>query len=112
MGTPTPIPVPDPVYMDGASEKTTWPKGNVARYIPVPASDSIEISWERETGFYLTVSDFSANQFATYCDMCWDMGFTLQYEKGDTYFRAKNSAGYYLSLSYKRNAMSVKLEKD
>ena len=28
MGTPTPIPVPDPVYMDGASELTTWPNGS------------------------------------------------------------------------------------
>ena len=112
MGTPTPVPVPEPVYMEGASEKTTWPKGNIARFIPVPASDAIEISWERSNGFYLEVKDFSAEQFSAYCDMCWEMGFTLQYEKGDKYFRADNPAGYHLSLSYKNNEMSVRLEEN
>ena len=111
MGTPTPPPVPDPVYMEGASEKTTWPKAAIARYIPVPASDDIEISWERETGFYLEVKDFSKVNFAVYCDMCWDMGFTLNYEKGDSYFRAGHAAGFSLSLSYRGSTMSVRLEK-
>ena len=89
----------------------TSAKANIARYIPIPASESIDISWERETGFYLEVKNFSHEQFTTYCNLCWDMGFTLQYEKGEKYFRADNMAGYHLSLSHSGSTMSVRLEK-
>ncbi len=112
MGTPTPIPPLEPVYMEGASEKTTWPKANIARLIPIPASDKIVISWERESGFYLEVRNFSKELFATYCEMCWDMGFNLHYEKGDTYFRADNQEGLHLSLSFSGSTMSVRMDDE
>ena len=113
MESPTPLPVPDQLYMEGATEKTTWPRGAVGRMLPVPASEDISISWEKETGCYVHVKGFSQEQFNTHCDLCWDMGFTLRYERSVKYYQAENAGRYRLTLSYRPDdqEMTVSLKK-
>ncbi len=111
-GIETPTPVPTPVaIVEDATQNPNWPKSEIAKMIPVPGTTNIDISWERESGFYLEVKGYSPNSFKAYSNACWDKGFTLDYEKGDTYFRAYHPDGFYLNLSFRGNVMSVRLEK-
>ena len=108
--TPTPIPTPVAILAEG-DQNPSWPKSEIAKLIPTPGQDNIDISWDRETGFYLDVKGYTPNEFKIYSNACWDKGFTLNYERGDSYFRAYHPDGYYLDLKFNNNKMSVKLEK-
>lgn len=81
----------------------SWPKSEIASSIPIPASTFGSISWEDESGFVIYVGETSKEDYALYVDACYEAGFTIDYQKGDDYFRANNVNGYYLNVDYEGN---------
>ena len=79
----------------------TWPVSDIAKLIPVPDSTLGRIEWERSGGFCLYVGNIPYEQYKAYVDECVARGFTVDYSRGDDYFHAKNSKGYYVDIDYK-----------
>lgn len=89
-----------------------WPTSEIANVVPVPQSTIGTISRESSDGFYVYVGDTSKDAYTAYVDECVAKGFTVDYEKGDTYYRANNETGYHLSLSYQgNNVMTIEIKK-
>lgn len=81
----------------------SWPKSEIADSVPVPESNIGMISWENENGFVIYVGETSKEAYDGYVDRCYDAGFTIEYSKGDDYFRGINEDGYHLNVSYEWN---------
>ncbi|MBR1703360.1 MAG: zinc-ribbon domain-containing protein [Lachnospiraceae bacterium] len=96
--------------MDG--KEFTWPKNDIAKLIPHPQSNVGKIEWERDDGFVIYVANTTKEDFVAYAESCADAGFTVNYNKGDTYYSADNSDGYHVDLKYEGNStMSVRIDK-
>ena len=92
----------------------TWPEHGIGKDIPKPDKDPLigEISWEREDGFCLYVSDMSKDDFVTYSNACYDAGFSTDYHKTDETYQADNTDGYHLYLKLEEgNVMFVRVDK-
>ena len=102
----------DLFYHDSAEELTIqlqepiimgelkWPTQGVASSFPVPESTVGKIEWEHSDSFLIYVGEMSIEDYNTYVSKCIDAGFDINYDKGDTYYRAENAEGYNLSLKY------------
>lgn len=91
-------------------ETLRWPNSEVAKLIPQPDSKLGKIEWEHEDSFYMYVGDTTLEQFAAYIDKCADAGFTVDYNRGDKYYYAYDSAGHYLSLTHEGfNTMAIRM---
>lgn len=77
-----------------------WPISEVAAILPEPSSNLGYIYWSEDYGFVMYVSETTLDEFAAYAEACEDCGFTLEPQKGDTYFYVWNEAGYDLALKY------------
>lgn len=99
------------VSIEGDFAEFSWPKSEIAGSIPVPKSSIGTISWESENGFVIYIGETSKEDYDDYVDQCYDAGFTIDYSKGDDYFRGINEAGYHLNLDYKWNqTMFVRMD--
>lgn len=98
------------IYYDFKSQKFSWgdengieiyqwAEGELANMIPKPNVPSVLCS-ENETGFGFTSYGASKDQFKEYVQACKDKGFTYDTSNSDTYYNAKNSEGYELSIHY------------
>lgn len=88
-----------------------WPKSDIAKRLPVPKSSYGNIYWEADYGFVIYLGNTSKKDFWAYADACYDAGFTVDYEKGDTYFRADDSEGYHVNVEYRGNdVMFIRLD--
>ena len=89
-----------------------WPTSGVAALLPVPKSTTGTIQSESSDRFYAYIGDTPIEEYNAYVDECSEKGFSVDYEKGDTYYRADNADGYHISLNYQGNSiMSVEIEK-
>lgn len=89
-----------------------WPKSEIAKRIPVPASSYGRFDWETDHGFSLDVGNTTKQDFSDYIDACIDAGFTVNYDRSDTYFEADDVEGYHVRISYNgNNIISIKAEK-
>ncbi len=89
----------------------SWPKSKIASSIPVPESNFGTVSWESENGFVIYVGETSKEDYNEYVDRCYDAGFTIDYSKGDDYFRGVNEDGYHLNVNYEGNqTMFVRMD--
>lgn len=95
------ITIKDSVEADFA--EFNWPKSEIAGAIPAPKSNFGTISWENENGFVIYVGETSKEDYDAYVDQCYDAGFTIDYFRGDDYFRGVNNAGYHLNVDYEWN---------
>jgi len=77
-----------------------WPNSEISALLPVPESNIGNISWEYSSGFAIYIGNTSKEKYNEYVNKCIENGFKVDYAKGDTYYRAYNPDGYYLSLSY------------
>jgi RNA polymerase subunit RPABC4/transcription elongation factor Spt4 len=82
-----------------------WPKSDLAALIPMPESDVGKVTSDSSNGFSLYVGQMSQEDFSEYTDACYDAGFSVDYSRGDTYFRAYDLDGNYLSVSYEGNSV-------
>ena len=78
-----------------------WPDSEIASLIPTPKSNIGKIYSESSEHLSIDVSNTTKEQFNGYIDECKKKGFTVDYNKSDGFYSAKNKDGYNISLFYK-----------
>lgn len=81
----------------------SWSDSDLAQMLPVPESAVGEIRRDDEKGFAAYIGNTSINAFNFYVKACGDKGFTVEADKSDKNFSAKNMDGYRLSIDYRGN---------
>lgn len=88
-----------------------WPAGAAGSQIPVPKSSIGKFSYEYDDSFFVYVGDTSRADYAEYVIACSELGFNVDYSKGDDYFYADNSEGWHVSIKYVgNNIMSIDID--
>ncbi len=88
-----------------------WPTSDVAKLIPVPKSNTGNISYEKSDKFFIYVGNTSISDYNEYVQACLEMGFDVDYDKGDKHYYAYNEQGYDLDVCYEgNNVMSVEID--
>lgn len=80
-----------------------WPSSDIAKRLPIPKSSYGRIYWEADYGFAIYLGNTTTEDFREYSEACYNAGFSVNYKKGDTYFRADDSEGYHVNLEYRGN---------
>lgn len=83
--------------------RISWPTSVLGQQVPAPKSTTGKFNYEYENHFSVYIGDTSKADFNQYMADCNAAGFSVNYDKGDTYYRAENAAGYYISLTYRGN---------
>ena len=81
----------------------TWSNSEMAQLLPVPDSTVGEIQKDDETGYSVYVGKMSKEAYADYVAFCEEKGFTIDADKQEKHFSAKNAESYKLSVEYKGN---------
>ncbi len=93
--------------------KIIWPISDIGKAVPEIKDCHGEIVYDIKDSFSLKIGNTTAEQYAEYVQTCIDSGFSVDYQKGDDYFRAKNADGYYVSLSFDGfSAMTIAARTD
>lgn len=82
-----------------------WPLSTAGGLLPIPESTTGEFSYEYEDSFFVYVAETSKDAYVAYVADCADSGFDVDYNKGDTYYYAKNADGWSISLRYEGNSV-------
>ena len=93
----------------------TWPSSTVGNMLPAPKSTTGKFSYEHDDSFFVYVGETSKADYDQYVADCSANGFNIDYDKGDTYYRADNAVGYHISLKYEGNnimAVEIKASKN
>lgn len=93
----------------------TWPSSAVGNMLPAPKSTTGKFSYEHDDSFFVYVGETSKADYDQYVADCSANGFNIDYDKGDTYYRADNADGYHISLKYEGNnimAVEIKASKN
>lgn len=102
------------IELDAPTEMGTlnWPKSEIARLLPMPKSTVGKVSTDTADGCYIYVGETSIDDFNAYADECSEQGFSVDYERGDKFYNAKDENGNKLSLSYQgNNVMVIQIRK-
>lgn len=102
------------IDLDAPMEMGTllWPTSGLAESLPVPESNVGIIKRESSDSLLVYVGDTSKADYDSYVSACSESGFSMDYEKGDTYYHAINAEGYFLSVQYEGfQRMSIELAK-
>ena len=102
------------ISLDAPMEMGTlqWPTSELVSYLPTPKSNIGVISTESSDKFFVYVGETPLEDYHAYVDECSASGFSVDYSKGDKFYRANNANGYSLSLNYQGcNVMSIEIEK-
>lgn len=81
----------------------TWSNSEMAQLLPAPDSTVGEIQKDNETGYSVYVGNMSKEAYADYVAFCEEKGFTIDADKQEKHFSAKNAESYKLSVEYKGN---------
>lgn len=84
-------------------ESITWPVSELGQHLPQPESTVGRYSYEYENHFFLYVGNTGKTDYDAYVAECMKKGFTIGYEKGDTYYRADDEDGCHVSIDYLGN---------
>lgn len=85
---------------DEALGELTWPDSNLAALVPRPKSTIGKIAWEYDDKINILVGEVTAEDYLTYVNECKDRGFSEIEQEETALFRATNSDGYRLDLSF------------
>lgn len=89
----------------------TWPSSTAGNLLPAPKSTTGKFSYEHDDSFFVYVGETSKADYDQYVADCSAIGFNVDYDKGDTYYRADNADGYHISLEYEgNNIMTVEIK--
>ncbi len=89
-----------------------WPNSDIAKLIPQPESLYGNISWQHDYGFVIYVGNTSLADYQKYVNSVYNIGFNVDYSKGDTYFWADNADGYHVNISYEGfNTMFLRIDE-
>ncbi len=92
-----------------AFEDIVWPGGTIGTAVPVPDSLKGKFSYEGDSGFFVYIGDTTREAYNDYVAKCSDAGFNVGYNKGDSFYQAKNEAGIDLRIEFEgNNTMTVK----
>lgn len=90
----------------------SWPASKAGNQLPVPESTVGKFSSEHDDDFFVYIGNTSKESYSNYVKACSEKGFTVDYDKGDDYYRAKNSEGWSVSIKYEGfNIMSIDIDK-
>lgn len=84
-------------------ETITWPDSKMAKLLPVPKSKIGKIYSDDEDGFSVYIGNTTIDDYNAYVKACEEKGFTVDAQKKDKTFSAKNADSYKLSVDYKGN---------
>lgn len=88
-----------------------WPTGTAGKLLPTPKSTVGKFEFEHDDSFCVYIGETSQEDYDEYIVACSDMGFNVDYDKGDIYYRADNADGYHVSIEYKgNNIMFVRID--
>lgn len=89
-----------------------WPQSDIAKKLPVPTSTCGRIEWEADYGFVIYIGNTTQKEYSDYVDACMNVGFTVDYKRGDDYFHAKDKNGYKVDIDYcGNNIMFVRIDE-
>ncbi len=92
-----------------AMSEITWPSSTLGQLIPVPKSLIGVFNYEHEKSFSVTVGETPIEDFKEYTEAVSAAGFSVDYSRGDTFYRADNPDGYHISVTYEgNNLMCIK----
>ncbi len=93
------------INLDSAMEMETitWPDSEMAKLLPVPKSTTGKIYSNDENSFSVYIGDTTIDDYKAYVKACEEKGFTVDVQKKDKTFSAKNADSYKLSVDYKGN---------
>lgn len=90
----------------------SWPKSEIAGLLPVPKSSVGNVSIDTTEQCCIYVGETPADVFNEYVDECSDYGFSVDYEREDKSYNAKDEDGNELSLAYEGNkVMRIQITK-
>lgn len=90
----------------------SWPASKAGNQLPVPESTVGKFSSEHDDDFFVYIGNTSKESYNNYVKACSEKGFTVDYDKGDDYYRAKNGEGWSVSIKYEGfNIMSIDIDK-
>ena len=81
----------------------SWSNSEMAQLLPIPDSTTGEIQKDDETGYSVYVGDMSKEAYANYVVACEEKGFSVDANKQEKLFAAKNAESYKLTVEYKGN---------
>lgn len=82
-----------------------WSDSEMAQLLPIPESNVGEIQQDDEKNFSVYVGNTPIDAFNNYVKACEDKGFTVDADKSEKYFSAKNADFYKLSVEYQGNSI-------
>lgn len=93
------------INLDSAMEMETitWPDSKMAKLLPVPKSTTGKIYSDDEDGFSVYIGNTTIDDYNAYVKACEEKGFTVDAQKKDKAFSAKNADSFKLSVDYKGN---------
>lgn len=93
------------INLDSAMEMETitWPDNAMAKLLPVPKSTTGKIYSNDEDSFSVYIGNTSVEDYKAYIKACEDKGFTIDTNKQDKSFTAKNADSYKLTVNYEGN---------
>ena len=81
----------------------SWSNSVLAQMLPTPESTLGEIQQDDDKGFTAYVGNTTIDAFNSYVQACEAKGFTVDADKTDKRFSAKNADGYKLTVEYQGN---------
>lgn len=81
----------------------TWSDSEIAKLLPVPKSTVGSIEKDDEKGFAAYIGETTIDDFNAYVKSCEEKGFSIEANKTDKQFTAKNKESYKLVVEYKGN---------
>lgn len=89
----------------------TWPTSVAGKQLPAPKSTIGKFSYEYDDHFFVYIGNTSKSDFEAYVNTCKEHGFTVDYNKGETYYFADNALGWQLSIKYEgNNTISIDID--
>lgn len=89
----------------------TWPTSKAGKQLPAPKSTKGKFTHENDDDFNVYIGNTSKDDYNSYVKACSDKGFTVNYDKGDSFYNADNSAGWHVSIKYEgNNIMSIDID--
>ena len=77
-----------------------WPKSGTATLLPTPKSDKGTIKDDSSNFFIAYIGDTNYDDFKTYSEECRNVGFNVDYNNSEKFYRAKNKKGDSIDVSY------------
>lgn len=84
-------------------ETITWPETEMAKLLPVPTSTTGKIQSNDKDGFTVYIGGTSIEDYNAYVKSCEEKGFTVDAQKDDKHYTAKNAESYKLTVNYEGN---------